>query len=104
MRCIVTGASGFIGANFERVNGDVSDHKELVATARGCEWCFHVAASYHLWLKDYTPMYAANVQGTHNVLEAAAAAGCSRIVYTSTVGCIGLPKDQGAAPTLIDET
>jgi dihydroflavonol-4-reductase len=57
---------------------------------RGCDWCFHVAASYHLWLRDYAPMYAANVEGTRNVLEAAAAAGCRRIVYTSTVGCIGL--------------
>ena len=58
---------------------------------RGCDWCFHVAASYHLWLRDYKPMYAANVEGTRNVIEAAASAGCSRIVYTSTVGCIGLP-------------
>jgi dihydroflavonol-4-reductase len=37
-------------------------------------------------------MYAANVEGTRHVLEAAAAAGCQRIVYTSTVGCIGLPR------------
>jgi dihydroflavonol-4-reductase len=37
-------------------------------------------------------MYAANVEGTRNVIEAAAAAGCARIVYTSTVGCIGLPR------------
>lgn len=37
-------------------------------------------------------MYAANVQGTRNVIQAAAKAGCQRIVYTSTVGCIGLPK------------
>ena len=62
---------------------------------RGCDWCFHVAASYHLWLRDYKPMYAANVEGTRNVIEAAASAGCSRIVYTSTVGCIGLPGKCG---------
>jgi dihydroflavonol-4-reductase len=36
-------------------------------------------------------MYQANVAGTRVVLEAAAAAACARIVYTSTVGCIGLP-------------
>ena len=50
-------------------------------------------------------MYLANVEGTRNVIEAAAAAGCSRVVYTSTVGCIGLPRasSQGALiPT--DET
>jgi dihydroflavonol-4-reductase len=121
MNCFVTGASGFIGANlvhelaarghrvkallrpgsdlrglrgaeFERAEGDLGDRKQLAAALRGCEWCFHLAASYHLWLRDYAPMYAANVKGTRTVLEAAAHAGCSRIVYTSTVGCIGLPR------------
>jgi dihydroflavonol-4-reductase len=132
MKCFVTGASGFIGANlvhelnarghsvkallrpnadvrglagatFERVSGDVSDRATLVAAMRGCDWCFHVAASYHLWLRDYAPMYAANVEGTRNVLEAAAEAGCSRIVYTSTVGCIGLPGAANGVITATDE-
>jgi dihydroflavonol-4-reductase len=48
-------------------------------------------------------MYAANVEGTRNVLEAAAAAGCQRIVYTSTVGCIGLPKAEGGRIEPTDE-
>ena len=133
MNCFVTGASGFIGANlvhelvtrghqvkallrpgsdlrglagtqFERVTGDVSEREKLVAAMRGCDWCFHVAASYHLWLRDYAPMYAANVEGTRNVLEAAAQAGCARIVYTSTVGCIGLPKAINGEVTPTDET
>lgn len=122
MNCFVTGASGFIGANLvyelvarghrvkalvrgnsdlrglagadcEKVQGDVSDRASLERGMRGCDWCFHVAASYHLWLRDYQPMYAANVEGTRNVIEIAAAVGCKRIVYTSTVGCIGLPKE-----------
>jgi dihydroflavonol-4-reductase len=133
MNCFVTGASGFIGANlvhelvarehkvkallrpgsdprelreveFERVAGDLSDKAKLQEAMHGCDWCFHVAASYHLWLRDYRPMYAANVQGTRNVLEAAAAAGCSRIVYTSTVGCIGLPQPIGGRVTPSDES
>jgi dihydroflavonol-4-reductase len=132
MNCFVTGASGFIGANlvhelrarehevrallrpgsdlrglrgveFERVEGDLSDGGKLRAAMRGCDWCFHVAASYHLWLRDYRPMYAANVEGTQNVIEAAAAAGCQRIVYTSTVGCIGLPKPIGGQLIPSDE-
>ena len=133
MNCFVTGASGFVGANlvhelvarghrvkallrpnsdlrglagttFESVAGDVSDRARLIEAMRGCDWCFHVAASYHLWLRDYAPMYAANVAGTRNVLEAAAQAGCSRIVYTSTVGCIGLPKEENGRVTPTDET
>ncbi len=121
MDCFVTGASGFIGANlvheliarghrvkallrpesdlrglagakFERVEGDLADRDKLKKAMQDCDWCFHVAASYHLWLRDYRPMYMTNVEGTRNVIEAAGAMGCARIVYTSTVGCIGLPK------------
>ena len=121
MNCFVTGASGFIGSNlvrellargqhvkalvrpnsdlralagleFERVTGDVRNRALLKREIKGCDWCFHVAASYHLWLRNYKPMYAANVGGTRNVIEAAGKALCQRIVYTSTVGCVGLPK------------
>ena len=133
MNCFVTGASGFVGANlvhelsvrghrvkallragsdqrglrgadFEPVAGDVSDPATLVNALQGCDWCFHVAASYHLWLRDYAPMYAANVEGTRNVVEAATKAGCSRIVYTSTVGCIGLPRPGNGLVTPTDES
>src|SRR6266540_3675243 len=133
MNCFVTGATGFIGANLvhelcarghrvkvllrpnadmrglagaevERVPGDIADRDGLARAMRGCNWCFHVAASYHLWLPDYAPMYAANVDGTRNVLEAAVAASCSRIVYTSTVGCIGLPRAVNGTVTPTDES
>ena len=122
MKCFVTGASGFIGSNlvhelvarghrvrallrqgadergllglkYDRVTGDILDRKLLDSELEGCDWCFHVAASYQLWMRNYAPMYAANVEGTRNVLEAAGRAGCKKIVYTSTVGCIGLPKN-----------
>jgi dihydroflavonol-4-reductase len=49
-------------------------------------------------------MYAANVEGTRTVLDAAAQAGCSRIVYTSTVGCIGLPREVNGRMAAADET
>jgi dihydroflavonol-4-reductase len=134
MTCLVTGASGFIGANlvhelvrrghhvktllrpgsdrrglqgadFEAVPGDVRDRAALQTALRGCDWCFHVAASYQLWLPDYAPMYASNVEGTGHVIEAAWAAGCSRIVYTSTVGCIGLPvRTRGTVSPTDEET
>ena len=94
---------GLDGADYERVEGDLSDENLLRNAMQGCDWCFHAAASYHLWLPDYTPMYEANVAGTRNVLNAAAAAGCKRIIYTSTVGCIGLPKCQNGLLKPSDE-
>ena len=133
MKCFVTGASGFVGANlvreliarghevrallrpgadvrgllgleFERVEGDILNAAALPGQIAGCDWCFHVAASYQLWMPDYTPMYQANVEGTRNVLESAGKAGCSRIVYTSTVGCIGLPATGQGTIIPTDET
>ena len=95
--------AGWPARNFERVTGDLLDRKVLERGMDGCDWCFHVAASYQLWMRDYAPMYAANVEGTRNVLEAAGKAGCSRIVYTSTVGCIGLPKKVNGKFTPTDE-
>lgn len=133
MNCFVTGASGFVGANlvhelisrghrvrallrptsdlrglakldFERIDGDITDRAACAHAMRGCDWCFHAAASYFLWLRDYAPMYAANVDGSRNVLEAAVDAGCSRIVYTSTVGCVGLPVGRNGSVIPTDET
>src|SRR5579872_3686892 len=132
MKCFVTGASGFIGANlvhelaarghdlkvlvrsksdlrglrgaeYEAIQGELNEGERLQSAMRGCDWCFHAAASYHLWLPDYQPMYRANVEGTRTVLQAAAAAGCQRIIYTSTVGCIGLPKGREPRPAPSDE-
>jgi len=133
MKCFVTGASGFIGSNlvhelvarghgvkallrpgaderglagikYERVTGDILDRKLLERELAGCDWCFHVAASYQLWMRDYAPMYQSNVAGTRTVLEAAGRAGCRRIVYTSTVGCIGLPQNEDGKFMPTDET
>jgi dihydroflavonol-4-reductase len=133
MKCFVTGASGFVGSNlvhelvgrghrvkallragaddrgllglkYDRVTGDILDRPLLERELQGCDWCFHVAASYHLWLPSYKPMYEANVEGTRNVLEAAGKAGCRKIVYTSTVGCIGVPKMEDGKFTPTNES
>jgi dihydroflavonol-4-reductase len=53
---------------------------------------YHVAADYRLWAKNPDDLYRSNVDGTRNVLDAAATAGVERVVYTSTVGCIGVPS------------
>jgi dihydroflavonol-4-reductase len=118
-RVLVTGASGFLGwhvarllvergesvcalvrngsrvpeLDIETVTGDLRDAASVERAVAGCSAVFHVAADYRLWAKDSTELYRSNVDGTRNVLEAAKKAGLERVVYTSTVGCIGAPRD-----------
>lgn len=80
------------GLSFERATGDILDRKLLEREIEGCDWCFHAAASYYLWMRNYASMYEVNVEGTRNVIESAGKVGCRRIVYTSSVGCIGTAK------------
>jgi dihydroflavonol-4-reductase len=115
---LVTGASGFVGwhvarlliergykvralvrpssvvpeLDVERVEGDLRDRASLDRAASGCSLLFHVAADYRLWSKNPDELYRSNVDGTRNILESASSAGVERIVYTSTVGCIGVPQ------------
>ena len=116
---LVTGASGFVGwhvarlllerghkvralarsgsripaLDVERAEGDLRDADSLRRAVAGCERVFHVAADYRLWSKNPQELYQSNVDGTRNMLTAARDAGVDRFVYTSTVGCIGVPKD-----------
>jgi len=115
---LVTGASGFLGWHVagvliergyrvralvrpgsrvrelavETVTGDLREADTLEAAVAGCEVVFHVAADYRLWAKDASGIYRSNVGGTRNLLAAAKRAGVRRVVYTSTVGTIGIPR------------
>jgi len=131
---LVTGASGFLGwhvarllrergypvralvrptsrvadLDVETVTGDLRDPSSLEPAVAGCSVVFHVAADYRLWAKDPAELYRSNVDGTRNVLAAAQAAGVERVVYTSTVGCIGIPHggigDETTPVSLADMT
>ncbi|MCU1234292.1 MAG: NAD-dependent epimerase/dehydratase, partial [Candidatus Solibacter sp.] len=91
VRALVRPGSRVEGLDVERVTGDLRDAASLKLAATGCGLVFHVAADYRLWAKDPTELYRSNVDGTRNLLEAARQAGVERTVYTSTVGCIGIP-------------
>ena len=122
MRALVTGATGFVGSHVARalvargdavrvlvrrssrldniadlscepVIGDLRDPASVCEAAAGCEVVFHVAADYRLWCRNPHELYRANVDGSLNVLRAALAADARRVVYTSTVGALGIPKD-----------
>jgi dihydroflavonol-4-reductase len=125
-RALVTGANGFLGSavvralladgaavrafvrprsdrrnlaglDVEVAEGDLTDRASLDEAAAGCAAVFHVAADYRLWVAEAGPMYRANVDGSVNVLEAAAAAGAERMVYTSSVAVLGINRDRTPA-------
>jgi dihydroflavonol-4-reductase len=126
--CLVTGATGFVGAAVARallaaghrvrvlarpgsdrrnlaglaveiVEGSLEDGRSLAAAVAGCPYLFHVAADYRLWVPDPAVMYRANVEGTRALMLAALAAGVERIVYTSSVATLGLVTGGAADET-----
>jgi dihydroflavonol-4-reductase len=133
---LVTGATGFVGSAVLRallrrgepvralvrpssslrlleglpvdvVRGDLADPAGFRAALVGCDALFHVAADYRLWVPQPEAMYRTNVDGTRELLLAAAEAGVRRIVYTSSVATLGLradrvPSDETTLATLDD--
>jgi dihydroflavonol-4-reductase len=103
VRCLVRAGSrrdNLAGLGVEWVEGDLRRPETLEGAAAGCREVYHCAADYRLWAPDPAEIYATNVEGTRHLLAAAAAAGAERVVYTSSVGALGLHPDGSPA----DET
>ncbi len=98
MKIAVTGAKGFIGSVLvpilsaaghevvpvdKALGVDISDSEALTDAFAGCDRVVHLAA-----LMDesapFDQLFATNVLGTLNVVQAAAAAKVSRVVHAST--------------------
>ena len=92
VRALVRPTSTLRELEVEPAVGDLRDAGSLDRAVAGCERVFHVAADYRLWARDPQELYGSNVEGTRNLLEAARKHGVERFVYTSTVGCIGVPR------------
>ncbi|MGE0109213.1 MAG: hopanoid-associated sugar epimerase [Bdellovibrionales bacterium] len=120
--CFLTGATGFVGAalarllieegyalrllcrqgndrrnleglhNIEIIEGDLGDPASYRKALKGCRYLFHVAADYRIWVPDPKCMNKINVDGTVALMKAAQEAGVEKIVYTSSVATLGIPK------------
>jgi len=130
-RVAVTGAAGFIGSavvrallgrgaevvalvepggdernlqdlDVERITVDIRDEEAVIGACKGARFIFHLAALYRFWSKRPRDFYDVNVGGVLNILEAAREWSCERVVYTSTVGVIGLDGAAHGEPA--DET
>lgn len=121
MRALVTGGTGFIGSSIIRVlleagyavralirrgadtrnldsldleivQGDITDINSLRRAICGCELLFHAGALYSFWTREPGLIYKVNVEGTQNALKVAQEAGLERVVYTSSVAALAVPK------------
>ncbi len=100
VRCLVRAGSllrNLDGLNVEVVTGDLREGDSLRVAMQGCEMAFHCAADYRFYSKNPEELYDSNVEGTRNVLQAASEAGAKRVVYTSSVGALGLESDGSPA-------
>jgi nucleoside-diphosphate-sugar epimerase len=109
-RALVTGGGGFLGRaiaerliargvrvrslsrgahpelaalGVERVQADIADARAVAAGCRDCDVVFHVAAKAGVW-GPRAEYFRANVEGTRNVIAGCRAAGCRRLVFTSS--------------------
>jgi len=88
------------GLKAELVVGDLRQPESLRTALRGCDALVHVAADYRLWVRDPREMYAANVDGTRDLLRIAREEGVAKVVYTSSVATMGFKTDG----SIVDES
>jgi dihydroflavonol-4-reductase len=83
-----------------RFLGDIWDDDVLREAMAGCDVVYYCVVDTRGWLRDPTPLFHTNVDGTRNVLEAAiepaVAATLKRFVFTSSYVTVGRKRGRVA--------
>lgn len=83
----------FEGLDCEIVQSDITDKQSLINALQGIETFYAVGAAFKLWAKDpKKEIYDININGTRNMIEAAAEAGVKRIIYVSSIAALDYSK------------
>ena len=78
------------GLDVEIVHGDILDTDAVGRAVEGCGRVYHTAAGFLMWAKDTErSIIRPSVDGTRNLMKAAAKAGVEKVLYISTGGTIG---------------
>ena len=85
--------------------GDVRDYRSVTNAVSGVDYIFHAAALKQVPSCEFHPMEAVktNVLGTDNMLEAAIAAGVSRVVCLSTDKAVYPINAMGISKALMEK-
>lgn len=94
--------SGIDGLDVRKVHGDVLDPASLDAAMLDVDVVFHCAAVYVNWAPNDDEILRPAIEGTDNVLRAAARHGVRRVVMTSSCNAVGFstaadqPRDEAS--------
>ncbi len=123
LNILVTGASGFVGQNLvprlvklghkvrtlgrskslppslaslnlDHYQGDIADPTVVLKAVQGNDLVYHLAGLVSYKKRDLDRIYASNVLGTRNVMQASLKTGIQRVIHASSVAALGIP-DQG---------
>jgi len=82
-------APALTGLDIEMIYGNITSKSDVQAAVRGCDVVIHAAADTsqsHRQLRDYYPV---NVEATEQIINAASAEGCRRMIFVSTANTMG---------------
>ena len=82
-------AGQLVAFGAELVEADLLDPPSLRRAAEGTRLIYHAGGLNTMCPREPGRLFEVNVQGTLNLVEAAAAAGVKRVVYTSSAATLG---------------